>query len=228
MVRFACNDNMYTIPFTPLRGPQLTNSDNTPPTRTSALQLYNSNSNNNSPYCESYSPPHNHHHIYVSPHRYLAPHGIVWDVRDAPSAITRAGHAISGRSLYEPACAPLQSFMRIRLMTNSGRQLSWSVKVYASADAGFVKLEDVVLSVHTALRLNITPSDYALLCGKDDPARVVQAYEKRYRRLMSARAYQEEKMAGMKRVDFLMGRTHWIGLEQDKAKGADEWILRLG
>jgi hypothetical protein len=238
IVRFSYKDSMYTIPANPPRVLQPMNSDDTPPTRTYALpptparpsrrgSLPAYNTNNNT-YREYYSPPHNNHHINVSAHRYLAPHGIAWDVRDATTAITRSGHAISGRALYEPACGPAQSFMRLTMSTNAGVQLPWSVKVFASRDTGFVTLEDVVLAVHAALRVNITPSDYALLRGKEDQTRAVRAYEERYRRLRSERAYHEEKRAGMKRVDFLMGRALWIGLEQNEAKGADEWILRLG
>ncbi|KAF5320750.1 hypothetical protein D9619_000006 [Psilocybe cf. subviscida] len=238
IVRFAYKDSMYTIPANPPRAPQPANSDDTPPTRTYALpptparpsrrgSLPAYTSHNNS-YREYYSPPHNNNHIYVLAHRYLSLNGIAWDVRDPPTTITRSGHAISGRALYEPACGPAQSFMRITLTTSAGAQLPWSVKVYASPDTGFVTLEDVVLAVHAALRVNITASNYSLLRGKDDQTRAVRAYEDRYRRLRSERAYQEEKRAGMKRVDFLMGRIRWIGLEQNKGLGADEWILRLG
>jgi hypothetical protein len=239
IVRFAYKDSMYTIPANSLRAPQLMMSDDTPPARTHALPpaparpsrrgslpVYKSIN----AYHVHYSSPHSHHHhhVYASAHRYLAPHGIVWDVRNAPSTITRSGHAISGRALYEPACGPAQSFMRIALITSAGTHFPWNVKVYASSDTGFVTLEDVVFAVHAALRVSITSSDYSLLRTTDDQKRVARAYEERYRRLRSERAYQDEKRAGMKRVDFLMGRTRWIGLEQNKKKGVDEWIMRLG
>ena len=48
--------------------------------------------------------------------------------------------------------------------------------------------------------------------------------EQRYRRHRSSQAYDLEKRGGMKRVDFLMGKTKFLGLAMT-SHGSDVWRL---
>jgi hypothetical protein len=48
----------------------------------------------------------------------------------------------------------------------------------------------------------------------------------RYRRQLSARIHEEEKSGGMKRVDFLMGHTRFLGIS-NSGRWLEEWQLHV-
>ena len=154
----------------------------------------------------------------VAIHPYLATDGVVWDLMDPPSAIIRNGHSVSSRSLSEPATRPALPFISI-----VHPRLPWSFKIHAS-NARFVTLGDVLDSLFRTLRVNVTQPDFQSLSERDR-RRATRAYEDRYRRLRSSRMYEEEKRGGMKRVDFLMGHTRFVGLTNNGRP--DEWHLRV-
>lgn len=88
--------------------------------------------------------------------------------------------------------------------------LPWTVKVNSSR-FGVVSVSDVFQAVYASLRKNIYPSDFESL-AHHDKKRVRKAYEERYRRLRSSREADQEKGQGVKRVDFLMGHSRFMGL----------------
>jgi len=154
----------------------------------------------------------------VLPHRYLVSDAILWALLDPPSMSTRNGRHLSSRALLEPASEPPLPFIQI-----ASQHLPWTCKVHAS-NGRYVTVSDVLESLYRSLRVNITQSDFHLLLEKDR-RRATRAYEDRYRRLRG-RAYEEEKRSGMKRVDFLMGRTRFVGLSADGHQPY-EWHLRV-
>ena len=113
----------------------------------------------------------------------------------------------------------------MKYMTIISPHLPWSIKVHAT-NAHYVSLQDVLEAVYRTLRINLTQSEFASLPTEKDRRRATRAYEERYRRHRSQRSYEEEKRAGMKRVDFFMGRTRFVGLSND-GRRADEWHLRV-
>ncbi|KAF8959347.1 hypothetical protein BDZ97DRAFT_1667301 [Flammula alnicola] len=139
---------------------------------------------------------------------------------DHPSTITRNHHSISSRAFPEPATNPPMPFITI-----TASSLPWTIKVYASNRA-FVTFEDVVDSVYRTLRTNITQSEFNSFPSASDQRRASRAYEQRYRRQRNGRLYEEEKRSGMKRVDFLMGHTRFLGISSS-GRRPDEWHLNV-
>ena len=179
-----------------------------------------------SPYVLSYVPhnptttvPPYAGHIYANP--MLDSSSITYDLMEHPSTIlTRNNYSLSVRTLREPATTPPLPFLAITCI-----HLPWTIKVYSSS-APYVTLEDVFISIYLNLRTNITGAEFNLFSKHDDQRRATRAYEKRYRRLRNTRAYEEEKRGGMKRVDFLMGHTQYLGLSNNP-RYPEEWQLHV-
>ena len=178
-----------------------------------------------SPYVLSYAPQNPTKSVpyagQVYAHPMLDSSSITYDLMEHPSTIlTRNNYSLSVRTFREPATTPPQTFLTIISI-----HLPWTIKVYAS-NALYVSLEDVYDSIYHNLRTNITSAEFNLFSSQDDQRRATRAYEKRYRRLRNTRAYEEEKRGGMKRVDFLMGHTKFLGLS-NSSRRPDEWQLRI-
>lgn len=158
----------------------------------------------------------------VYAHPLLDLSSITYDLMEHPSTIlTRNNYSLSVRTFREPATTPPLSFLTIISI-----HLPWTIKVYAS-NGSYVTLEDVFDSIYRNLRMNITGAEFNLFSNQDDQRRATRAYEKRYRRRQrNTRAYEEEKRGGMKRVDFLMGHTKFLGLS-NSSRHPDEWQLRI-
>lgn len=178
-----------------------------------------------SPYVVSYAPQNTTtsvpHAVHIYTHPMLDSSSITYDLMDHPSTIlTRNNYSLSVRTLRERATTPPLSYLTITSI-----HLPWTIKVYAS-NGSYVTLEDVFDSIYRNLRTNITSAEFNLFSNQDDQRRATRAYEKRYRRLRNTRAYDEEKRGGMKRVDFLMGHTKYLGLS-NSSRHPDEWQLRI-
>lgn len=145
---------------------------------------------------------------------------INFDLTQPPSTITTHHRGISQRVLSEPATNP-----PLPTMTIVSPHLPWVITVRAS-HGSFVTVYDVFDVVYHTLRTNITPNEYHSLPSQKDMRRVNSAYEQRYRRIRSSREYQDEKSRGVRRVDFLMDRTRFMGLSST-SRGADTWILNV-
>ena len=178
-----------------------------------------------SPYILPY-PPHNTStsvpypgHFYLHP--LLETSAVNYDLIEHPSTVvTRNNYSLSIRTLREPATTPPLSFLTITSI-----HLPWIIKVYAS-NGLYVTLEDIFDTVYRNLRTNITGAEFNLFSKQDDQRRATRAYEKRYRRLRNTVAYEAEKRGGMKRVDFLMGHTKFLGFASSSRR-PDEWQLRV-
>ncbi|PPQ86203.1 hypothetical protein CVT25_006907 [Psilocybe cyanescens] len=178
-------------------------------------------------YTPSYPPVKTHTHPAPSRHSgpvrlhpYLEPNAITWDLMDHPSIMSRNHHSISSRALCEAATSQPLSSIRI-----TSPYLPWTIKVHAS-NGSYITLEDVFNSIHRSLRTNITQSEFSSFPSEGDQRRATRAYEQRYRRQRSTRHYEEEKRGGMKRVDFLMGRSRFFGIS-NAGRRPDEWQLNV-
>lgn len=177
-----------------------------------------------SPYVLSYAPKNPTTSVpyagLVYAHPLLETSSVTYDLIEHPSTMTHNNYSLSTRTFREPATTP-----PIYFLTITSIHLPWVIKVYAS-NALYVTLEDVFISIYRNLRTNITGAEFHLFSKQDDQRRATRAYEKRYRRLRNTRAYEEEKRGGMKRVDFLMGHTKFLGLS-NTSRHPDEWQLRI-
>jgi hypothetical protein len=175
-----------------------------------------------SPYPFSYAPqfpaktPH-----YVGPFR---PHRLLesvsWDMIESPSTITLNNYPLSSRLFVEMATTPPLPAFSITSI-----HLPWVINIRAS-NGVYVTLEDFFESLYRSLRTNITTNEYNLLPHQKDRKRATVAYEQRYRRFRSDSAHDSEKRSGMKRVDFLMGRTHFHSISNSGHR-SDEWRLNV-
>lgn len=146
---------------------------------------------------------------------------INFDISQHPSTITSHRVGLSQRMLDEPATSP-----PLTTMTLFSPYLRWSIVITASTGrrGGFVTVGDVLDGVYRSLRNNITSAEFYSLPGEKERRRVTKAYEQRYRRIHGEREYDDEKRRGVRRVDFLMGNTRFIGLSP-APHSRDAWIL---
>jgi hypothetical protein len=139
---------------------------------------------------------------------------------EPPSTITRNDQLLPRRFLDQQ----LATFPALPLLSIKSIHLPWIIDV--DAFHGFpVTLGDVFDSIYSSLRINVTPAEFNLF-RQEDRQRAVRAYERRHRRLRSASTQDEEKRAGMKRIDFFMNRTMFCGISNAGGR-PDEWELHV-
>ena len=173
-----------------------------------------------SPFIISLPANHPHYIEPLRPHPLLESAAVNWDLMENSSTITLNNYLLSSRLLVEQATSPpLPSLSIISI------HLPWTINVYAS-NGSYVTLEDLFDSVYRSLRTNITPDEFNSLPHQNDQKRATRAYEQRYRRFRNISAHDEEKRGGMKRIDFLMGRTRFHSISST-GRRADEWRLNV-
>ena len=172
-----------------------------------------------SPSTNSYVPQ-----LLVKPlrlHRLLESAAINWDLMENPSTITRNNYPLSSRLLAELAIIPPLPAFSITSI-----HLPWTINIRAS-NGSCVTLDDLFETVYRSLRTNITTNEFNLLPHQNDQKRATRAYEQRYRRFRSISAHDDsEKRGGMKRVDFLMGRTRFHSIT-NTGRHSDELQLNV-
>jgi hypothetical protein len=164
-------------------------------------------------YCIHYFPSR-----HYSPTPFFRVCVVPWDMVEKPSTMTLNNYPLSSRLLLEQATSPSLPAFSIKSI-----HLPWTINVRAS-NRSYVTLEDLFESIYRSLRTNITTNEFILLPHQKDQARATRAYEKRYRRFRNNSAHDEEKRGGMKRVDFLMGRTRFHSISNTGHR-SDEWRL---
>ncbi|KAJ7137022.1 hypothetical protein C8R44DRAFT_661803, partial [Mycena epipterygia] len=92
------------------------------------------------------------------------------------------------------------------------RHIAWPIVVSPSHAAGFVSVLDVFTSVYTSLRLAVLRAEYDTLPSGDARQSVDDAYFTRCRLLLDEDERHIETLKGVKRVDFLTGKTRFLGL----------------
>ncbi|KAJ7167088.1 hypothetical protein C8R46DRAFT_1272376 [Mycena filopes] len=133
-------------------------------------------------------------------------------------------HTISPQltpSFLDPATYP-----PLPALTIVCRHLAWPIRVSASLPTGFVSVLDVLTSVHTNLRLAVRWAEYNALPSADTRRSVDDAYFTRCRLVEDRNAREIETLKGVKRVDFLLGKTHFLGLS-GPVEGAHVWELNV-
>ncbi|KAF5339105.1 hypothetical protein D9611_011139 [Ephemerocybe angulata] len=161
-------------------------------------------------------------------HRYLelaSSHpAIVYNLLDHPSMAARHHYTLSPAVLAEPATSPALSSLTVKMPTSLPS--AWDLQVAPRANGSFVTLGDVLEQLYAQLRVNINQRDFDHLRSSAERKEATAAYERRYRRYRAQDAYTREKKGGMKRVDFLRGKTVFLGLGRGKRSGV--WILNTG
>jgi hypothetical protein len=97
--------------------------------------------------------------------------------------------------------------------------------IYASKYP-YVTVEDVLLQLYRFLRRPATREDYSAIPNHDVRDQIAESYKRRCSRASSAEEFAAEQSKGLKRVDFLLGRTRFMGLSSTKL-GSDTWVLNL-
>jgi hypothetical protein len=113
---------------------------------------------------------------------------------------------VSSAGFLEPAVYPPE--ISLTLVTH---HLPWAIVVPAS-NGRFVTVSDILSSVHRALQVSVTQSEFSALGSQKLMHQASVAYRRRCERLRGHRGFMEEKRKGVKRVDFLMGYTKFQGL----------------
>jgi hypothetical protein len=125
---------------------------------------------------------------------------------------------VSGTDFLEPAVYPPRLAISIVIP-----DFPWVIPVNGVSDGRYVTVADVLSKLHRFLRTNITEAEFIGLETEKRKLRATEAYFRRCTRLQGLRGYREEKEQGMKRVDFLLGRTKFGGLSPTCT--ADVWRL---
>jgi len=212
-VRFAIPSLSSSVPSVPSSsGPR------TPPSYIPSLPSHHgSHSHSHPKRSQSYPLPTRVHHLLAYSHHPT----INFDVSLPTSMITASHSGLSTASFSEPAVYPTVSLIVIQIP-----QHSWPISVHASYNGQYVTVGDVFAAVYHSLRANVSHSEYRAIPSRKDAEKVRMAYEMRYRRLRDRHAYEAEKKQGVKRVDFLNGHTHFMGLTTSN-HGSNVWILHL-
>jgi hypothetical protein len=161
----------------------------------------------------------------MSVHRLLAAThhpAIRYDLVNHPSLIvTSASRSrLSSQSLSEAAVKPELNSMII-VCTH----FRWQLAIRAASNGFYVTVFDVLDGLHHFLYTNVARGEYEAL-RPDIQRRVSLAFQSRCSRLPSHRERQEERMKGLKRIDFLMGSTQFQGLAPTAA-ATNVWQLNV-
>jgi hypothetical protein len=161
-------------------------------------------------------------HPLLAYHPYVFP--INYDVSHTPntaSANIRASpvHLDSYRRA-EPATHPPINVLSLR-----SDLLPWACEIHASTQS-YITVEDVLSQLYRFLRTPATRDEYNAVPSQSARDKVAETYRSRCSRVSSAAEKAEELSKGLKRVDFLMGRTTFMGLSSTKL-GPDAWVLNL-
>ncbi|KAK1235024.1 hypothetical protein PQX77_001761 [Marasmius sp. AFHP31] len=139
-----------------------------------------------------------------------------FDVTLPISALTSRFQSLSSLLLAEPAVKPAVSSLVL-----TTHHLPWSITIYPS-NGYYVSVRDVLDAIYHALRKNVSHQEYQ---SCHDKLRVNEAYQCRYDRIRDYASSREEKAGGVKRVDFLCGRTRFMGISPTSKR--DVWEVRL-
>ena len=152
-------------------------------------------------------------------HPLLESAAFIWDLIEKPTTIVVNNHKISSQLLVEQATNPPLPALSI-----TSSLLPWTIHVRAF-NGSYVTLEDLFDVIYHSLRINIATNEF-ISFHQTDQTRVTRAYMQRYRRFRNITAHDHEQRGGMKRVDFLMGRTRFHSIT-NTGRRPDEWQLNV-
>ncbi|KAJ7195797.1 hypothetical protein GGX14DRAFT_376649 [Mycena pura] len=153
----------------------------------------------------------------------FSPPAVTYDVAHPPHTL----NAQLTPSFLEPATHPPRAVLALRC-----RRLpfadDWTISIVPSHPAGVVCVLDVLRAVYSALRTAVRRAEYDSLGADGARQRVDAAYFARCRMLAGEEERQVEVLKGVKRVDFLCGKTRFLGLSGPLAPdGAGVWELNV-
>lgn len=176
-----------------------------------------------------YTPPQFPIHLGpVAIHPLLAFHPFVFPIN---YNVSYTPNAASANAQASPIA--LDSYHRAESATNPAIKalslhcdlLPWNCEIRASTYP-YVTVEDVLCQLYRFLRTPATSDEYKAVPDQRTRDTIAESYRTRCRRASTAEEYAGERSKGLKRVDFLMGRTTFMGLSSTKL-GPDVWVLNL-
>jgi hypothetical protein len=158
--------------------------------------------------------------------RYSLKPNVSFDLLHHPSTITTLPdhRLLSLRTLAEPATNP-----PLPHMTVVSPHLPWSITISPPLPHKankFVTVSDVLVTLHRALALTVTVTEYGNLPSEDAVVRVNAAWERRVKDITDGRAREIERRKGVKRCDFLMDRHRFLGLSK-MGRDPDVFVLNV-
>ncbi|KAI9458763.1 hypothetical protein HD554DRAFT_2139124 [Boletus coccyginus] len=179
------------------------------------------------------TPPQNNYALLPLPngpvaiHPLLAFHpyvpSIIYNVSLLPNTLAPNVHAspqsLTTRVLDEPATQPAMHTMTLVI-----NQLPW--RLTTKPTKHYVSVRDLLEALYCFLRHPVLPSEYNMLPMQALKDEVSTAFHNRCGSAPSTAAADEQYKKGVKRVDFLRGRTRFMGLSSTKV-GPNVWTLNL-
>ncbi len=135
------------------------------------------------------------------------PHAVEYDLTLKPNTMRLFTYAVPADLWEQQASLPPLPFFKISI---PGTQ--WNVTVFpCSQDASGVTVGDVFTAIYLSLRTNVRKHEYESAPSDEDRNSVREAYNARVERMHpSLREFERAK--GLKRIDFLGKRRHFLGL----------------
>ncbi|KAF8431095.1 hypothetical protein L210DRAFT_3306671, partial [Boletus edulis BED1] len=119
----------------------------------------------------------------------------------------------------EPATQPSMHTMTLII-----DQFPWRLTIPPTKH--YVSVRDLLEALYCFLRHPVLPTEYKMLPTQALKDEVSVAFHRRCGRAPSREAADEQYHRGVRRVDFLRGRTRFMGLSSTKV-GPDVWTLNL-
>jgi hypothetical protein len=150
----------------------------------------------------------------------------VWDVEQPPNTV-RAANPSYPILPHLSAVEPPTKTMRLVC-----KDMPWVITIKKSE--GVVTIQDVYEAIYIQLRERILHSEWRLM-GSSQRNKSTGAYAHRNERLRLSR--EPEDTGGIRRVDYLLGKSQFVGIKYDpKAVGdligdiemPNAWLLILG
>jgi hypothetical protein len=102
----------------------------------------------------------------------------------------------------------------------------WTVTIFAAESPDpCVTVEDVLFMFYRALRVPVAAGEFEGLPSQEDRIMVTRAYENRFKAITELTLREQEERKGLKRVDFLMGKT-FLGLSATDI-APDFWFVNV-
>ncbi|KAG1903046.1 uncharacterized protein F5891DRAFT_113694 [Suillus fuscotomentosus] len=156
------------------------------------------------------------YHPFVFPINY----DVSYPPNTASANIRASPFNLDSYRLAEAATSP-----PIPVLSLQNDLLPWRCEIRAST-CFYVTVGDVLTQLYSFLRTPGTREEFKATPSQSIRDTISAVYRKRCSRASSAEAYAEEQRKGLKRVDFLMGRTTFMGLSSTKL-GPEAWVLNL-
>jgi hypothetical protein len=99
----------------------------------------------------------------------------------------------------------------LHMMVLHCEDFPWQLIIHPQNSKEFVTVCDVLSGIYASLRIPINSGDFNGLSGEKQ-SMITQTFFHRYDRHGETEAREKEKVKGVKRVDFLIGRNSFAGI----------------